>query len=142
MVPGSHARASLCLFSLASPFGFIMCQPKGCSAPGDHWRCRSAGQQWLHLSRFCDKSRVWGTCHWQCHSEGMAQLPPKIQANLPLENQTYLAGQSVNVVPPLAVPKLCFGLESAFLGLSGTVWVGKLGYQHNRVLSALDWHMA
>lgn len=63
-------------------------------------------------------------------------------ANLPLENQTYLAGQSVNVAPPLAVPKLCFRLESAFLGLGGTVWVGKLGYQHNRVLSALDWHMA
>lgn len=63
-------------------------------------------------------------------------------ANLPLEIQTYLAGQSVSVAPSLAVPKLCFGLESAFLGLSGTVWVGKLGYQHNRIQSALDWHMA
>lgn len=36
-------------------------------------------------------------------------------ANLPLENQTYLVGQSVHVAPPLAVPKLWFGLESAVL---------------------------
>lgn len=37
-------------------------------------------------------------------------------ANLPLENQTYLVGQSVQVALPLAVPKLWFGLESAVLG--------------------------